>query len=135
MGVLVMVEFQFLPTCGGMAFFAILAVASIMHIVKLMARKARYRCFKIVFADMAARTFGFTVLTGERKLGLLMIVLDFAPMVLIVAACALVVDLAHDLLLMRRFLGMTAFATLGGFPVLLSTLVAVRASDFRMLST
>ena len=118
-----------------MTLLAILPVASIMNIVKLMARKARYRCFYIMFADMAARTFCFTVLAGERKLGLLMIVMDFVPMVLIVAACALVVDLTHDLLLMRRLLGMTTFATLRSLPVLLSTLMAVRASDFCVLPT
>lgn len=59
-----MVEFRFLPACGGMALFAFLAVASVMHIVKLMAGIALDRCFDIVFADMAVRAIGFTVLAG-----------------------------------------------------------------------
>lgn len=133
MGLFIMVEFQFLPACGGMALFAILPVISMMYIVKLMAGNALDRRFDIVFADMAARAIGFTVLTSERELSLVVVVMDFAPMIIVVAACALVINLAHGRGLMRRLLGMTAVTALRCLPVFLAGLMTIRTSDFFVL--
>jgi hypothetical protein len=134
MGLFIMVEFRFLPTLSGMTLFAILPVAPMMYIVKLMAGNALDRCFDIVFADMAARAIGFIVLTGEREFGLVVVVMDFSPMVLVVAACALVINLAHGRGFMRRLLVMTAVTALRRLPVFLAGLMTIRASDFFVLS-
>jgi hypothetical protein len=133
MGLFIMVEFQFLPACGGMALLALSPVAAMMYIVKLVASNALHRRFGIVFADMAARAIGFTMLTGERELGLVMIVMDFAPVVFVVAACALVINLAHARRFVRRLLGMTAVTALRRLPVFLASLMTIRTSDFSVL--
>jgi hypothetical protein len=133
MGLFIMVEFHLLPACGVMALFTLPPVASMVHIVKLMAGNALHRCFGIVFADMAARAIGFTMLTCEGELGLVVVVMDFAPMVLVVAACALVINLAHARGLMRRFLGMTAVTALRRLPVFLASLMTLGARNLSVL--
>lgn len=129
-----MIEIEFFPAVGGMTLFTILAIAAMVHIIQLVANITFHRCLKIMFVDVASAAIRFLVCPDQGKVCFIMVVVDLAPMIFIVAAIALIKDFAHARCLVRTFLLVAVGTCMRCLPVFLARFMAAIAAGLGVLS-
>lgn len=89
-----MVEIAAFPALGGVALFAVLAVAVVVHIIDAVTGGALSRYVLVLLIGVAERAVGVFMLASERVAGLVVIKRGLFPAILVVAGGALCTHLA-----------------------------------------
>lgn len=129
-----MIKTKFFPAPGGMAFLAVRAITALMHIIELVTGITGLGCLHILFIHVAAATGYFTVPASQTKLGFIMIKLDAAPTIFVMATLTLFEGLAHFPGGVRTVIRMTTVACMWCLPVFIPGLVTLPACHFAMLA-
>ena len=110
------------------------AVGLGMHIIGLVAGNTGFGRIDITVGDMTTDTGDFFMFANQGKFCFFVIVFDFAPSGIKMAAFTSLGIFAHHLGLVRALLTMTAIAIIRGLTVFFLWLVATGTSGFTVLT-
>lgn len=133
-GISIMIKTEFFPAPGSMALLTIGAIAALVHIIQLVAGVAGRRRLYILFIHMATGTSHFAVTASQAKLCFIVIKLDRAPAIFIMATLTLPEKLTHFTGRMRTVIGMTAITCMRRFTIFFPGLMAFPACDLAVLT-
>lgn len=128
-----MVEFDFFPTDSVMAFLAFRAIAPLMDVIQLVAGKALHGCFDIALSDVTTGAVRLFMRAEEWELGFVVVVVNVAPVLLIMTTFAVIIDFAHGSGFMRAGVGMTTIAGMWCLRIFFTGFMAVNTTCLAVL--